>query len=112
MSNKVRVALLGLGSVGEIFAENFLRSEEHTSELQSPTTISRRGFAGSQGLRSRLSGERRRIRITQMGQALNQAMAAEAQHWPPTFWATTPTSAARPCHATHRAISPTVGRAG
>ncbi|MDP2027756.1 MAG: hypothetical protein V4446_15050 [Pseudomonadota bacterium] len=55
MSNKVRVALLGLGSVGEIFAENFLEKiqEEHVNveivavasrDLESPVAM---GFVHS-----------------------------------------------------------------
>jgi len=55
MSNKVRVALLGLGSVGEIFAENFLEKiqEEHINveivavasrDLESPVAM---GFVHS-----------------------------------------------------------------
>ena len=55
MSNKVRVALLGLGSVGEIFAENFLEKiqEEHANveivavasrDLESPVSM---GFVHS-----------------------------------------------------------------
>ncbi len=55
MSNKVRVALLGLGSVGEIFAENFLEKiqEEHANveivavasrDLESPVAM---GFVHS-----------------------------------------------------------------
>ena len=55
MSSKVRVALLGLGSVGEIFAENFLEKiqEEHANveivavasrDLESPVAM---GFVHS-----------------------------------------------------------------
>jgi len=55
MSNKVRVALLGLGHVGEIFAENFLEKiqEEHANveivavasrDLESPVAM---GFVHS-----------------------------------------------------------------